>query len=486
MRFSKWLICFALVCAPFGHALYAQDQLDLAKRHALQWVDAHQASLKNAAKDIWQFAETALLEYQSAELLADMLEQEGFQVDRAVADMPTAFVAAYGSGKPVIGILAEYDALPGLSQKINTAVKEALKPGQPGHGCGHNLFGVASTGAALALKSVMQKQKLNGTVKLYGCPAEETVVGKVYMAKAGLFDDLDLCFDWHPSSKNQVSLGTSNALNNFEVTYHGKTAHGAGDPWNGRSALDAVELMNIGVNFLREHVQPTVRIHYVIPDAGQAPNVVPDYARVWYYVRDKDRQGVEHVYDRVLKIAAGAAAMTETTHEVYLITGVYNKLVNRVVAKVLYDNLNLVGAPVFTEEEQVFARELQKAFDKEQQGLATKIEELKEPEKYMGGGSTDVADVSWLVPTASLNVVCWPLDTPGHSWGIVTCTGSDIGLKGMIVAAKTIAAAGVDVLFDPDLIQKAQTEFKEKTKDFTYKAAVPQDQKPRLPIKKIP
>ena len=465
---------------------YAQSDMDRNKQLAFQWVDNHQTALDSAAQAIWEYAETALLEHRSADYLADMLEREGFTVERDVADLPTAFVATYGSGRPVIGILAEYDALPGLSQKVDTAVKDALEPGQPGHGCGHNLFGVASSAAAIAIKSVMQQQNLKGTVKLFGCPAEETVVGKVYMAKEGLFNDLDLCLDWHPGGENQVSLGTSNALNNFEVTFHGKTAHAAGDPWNGRSALDAVELMNVGVNFFREHVEPTVRIHYVIPNAGQAPNVVPDYAKVWYYVRDKDRKGVENVYERVLKIAEGAALMTETTHEVYLITGVYNKMVNRTVAEVMHKNLKMVGPPQFTEQEQAFARDLQKAFGKEQKGLAVEIKEFKDPEKYMGGGSTDVADVSWLVPTASLSVACWPLETPGHSWGIVTCTGSQIGMKGMHVAAKTIAASGIEVLMDPAIIAHAQEEFNEKTKDFTYKSAVPDNQKPRLPIIKTP
>ncbi|MCP4712710.1 MAG: amidohydrolase [Planctomycetes bacterium] len=474
------LLCGFILCINVPG--FAQSDMDQNKQLALRWVDVHQVPLDTAAQAIWEFAETALLEHKSAEYLADMLERDGFTVERGVADLPTAFVATYGSGRPVIGILAEYDALPGLSQKIDTAFKDALKSGQPGHGCGHNLFGVASSGAAMAIKSVMQKQNLKGTIKLFGCPAEETVVGKVYMAKAGLYDDLDLCFDWHPGSKNQVSLGTSNALNNFEVTYHGKTAHGAGDPWNGRSALDAVELLNIGVNFLREHVEPTVRIHYVIPNAGQAPNVVPDYAKVWYYVRDKDRKGVEHVYQRVLKIAEGAALMTETTHEVYLTTGVYNKMVNRTVAEVMYKNLELVGPPKFTEQEQVFARNLQKTFDKEQKSLTDKIEEFKEPEKYMGGGSTDVADVSWLVPTASLSVACWPLDTPGHSWGIVTCTGSQIGMKGMHVAAKTLAASGIEVLMDPSIIERAREEFQKSTEGFTYKSAIPKNQKPRLPV----
>jgi len=463
---------------------FAQNQTDTYKQQAIEWVGANKAMLDKAALAIWDFAETALKEYKSSEYLRDMLERNGFAVERGVADMPTAFVATYGSGEPVIGILAEFDALPGLSQKAYTAHKEALVAADPGHGCGHNLFGVGSCGGAMAIKSVMEKNGLSGTIKLFGCPAEETLVGKVYMAKAGIFDGLDICFDWHPSSKNEVGLGSSKAMNNFEVTFHGRTAHGSGDPWNGRSALDAVELMNIGVNFLREHMEPTARIHYVIPDAGMAPNIVPDYARVWYFVREKDRKSAEELYERVLKIAAGAATMTETTHEVYLITGVYNKLVNRVVAELLYKNLQLAGVPEFSEQEQEFARQLQKSFSKEEKGLNTKIEEFTEPNEPTRGGSTDVAEVSWLAPTASLRTVCWPSETPGHSWGVVTCSGSAIGLKGMAVAAKTFAAAGIEVLMDQAIVEKAQAEFKKKTKDFTYKSAVPNEQKPRLPIRK--
>jgi aminobenzoyl-glutamate utilization protein B len=476
-------MCAGVILLSPGAGL-TQSRTDSLKQEAIGWVQANEEILNDASLAIWRFAELALAEYKSSEHLADMLEREGFTIERAVADMPSAFVASFGSGKPAIGILAEYDALPGLSQKPYTAHKEALEPGAPGHGCGHNLFGVGSTGAAIAIKSVMQEHGLAGTVKLFGCPAEETLLGKVYMAKAGIFDGLDICFAWHPGSRNEIRLATSSAMNNFEITFHGKTAHGAGSPWSGRSALDAVELTNIGVNFLREHVRPTVRMHYVIPDGGMAPNVVPDYARVWYFVRDEDRKGVEYLYERVLKIAEGAAAMTETTHEVYLITGVYNKIMNLVLAEILYKNLQLVGAPQFTEDEQKFAKQLQSSFGAKEEGLRTEIEEFKEPERFMGGGSTDVGDVSWLVPTASLTTVCWPSGAPGHSWGAVTCTGSSIGLKGMAVTAKTIAAAAIEVLMDPGIVEKAQAEFKEKTEDFTYKSAVPEDQKPRLPNKK--
>ncbi|MFC1563748.1 amidohydrolase [candidate division KSB1 bacterium] len=480
-RFIKTTIVFLIICLLIPSITIAQRNLDKYKKEAISWIDENEGMMNDAAKSIWDYEETALLEYRSAEELAKMLERYGFTVERGVAYMPTAFIATYGSGEPVIGILAEYDALPGLSQKAGTAYKDALNPGKGGHGCGHNLFGVASTGAAIAIKEIMEKRNLSGTVKLFGCPAEETVVGKVYMAKEGLFDDLDICFDWHPGSRNSVGLGTSNAMNNFEVTFHGKTAHSAGDPWNGRSALDAVELMNIGVNFLREHVIPTVRIHYVIPEAGKAPNVVPDYTKVWYYVRDKDRQGVELVYDKILKIAEGATLMTGTTHEVYLITGVYNYLKNRKVAELIQKNLEIVGPPPFTQEEHDFAKDIQKNLNKDEEGLHSEVSPLTEPKGYLGGGSTDVADVSWIVPTASLSTACWPLNAPGHSWVVTTCSGSSIGFKGMQTAAKTLAASGIEALMNKKIIEDARKEFEEKTAGFTYKSAVPDNQRARLP-----
>jgi aminobenzoyl-glutamate utilization protein B len=462
-------------------AASGQQNSDAYKKEALASIDGNRDVMTETARHIWEFAETALMEYKSSRELSAFIEARGFNVQRGVAGLPTAFVATYGSGKPVIGILGEFDALPGLSQKPGLPRKEAVAEGEPGHGCGHNLFGVASAAAAVAVKDIMARHNLRGTIKFFGCPAEETVVGKVYMAKEGLFNDLDICLDWHPDSENEVSLDTSNALNNFEVTFTGKTAHAAGDPWDGRSALDAVELMDVGVNFLREHVRPTVRIHYVIPEAGKAPNVVPDHARVWYFVRGKDRAEVDEVYERVLKIAEGASLMSGTTHEVYLITGVYNKLVNHEVAGLLHRNLEFVGAPQFTEPEHAFAREIQKYLGKKEDGMAVKIKPLEEPKGYSGGGSTDVADVSWIVPTASLGTACWPLESPGHSWAVATCSGSSTGFKGMLVAAKTIAASGIEALQNPGIIEKARAEFTEKTKGFTYKSAVPPGQKPRLP-----
>ena len=316
------------------------------KKDALRRLDALSETLNAATKKIWEYAELALEEYRSARLLGELMEKEGFSVEFGAGGLPTAFVATYGTGNPVIGILGEYDALPGISQKAGGTVQEALNEHGPGHGCGHNLLGIAGAGAALAVKSVMEKYGLSGTVKFFGCPAEETIEGKTYMAREGVFFGLDICLDWHPADETQVSLDSSQAMNSFEVVFRGKTAHAAGDPWHGRSALDAVELMDVGINFLREHVPTSVRLHYVIRDGGGAPNVVPAYARAWYYVRGKDRPEVDEIYARVLKIAQGAALMTETIHEINFKTGVYNYLKNRTVAELLYRNLQWIKAPL--------------------------------------------------------------------------------------------------------------------------------------------
>jgi aminobenzoyl-glutamate utilization protein B len=262
------------------------------KKEALAWVDAAMPELAKLSDDIWRNAEVALDEHRSADALASYLESAGFKVEKGVGGLPTAFVGTFGSGQPVIGFLAEYDALPGLSQEAATT-KKPLREGAPGHGCGHNIFGVGTVASAVAVKDVMAQHRIPGTLKVFGCPAEETVEGKVFMARDGVFDGLSLCIQWHPSDDNSVSLGSSNALNQFEAEFFGQTAHAAGDPWHGRSALDGIELADIGLNFLREHLRPTARLHYVILEGGGAPNVVPDHARAWYYVRDLDRESVE-------------------------------------------------------------------------------------------------------------------------------------------------------------------------------------------------
>jgi len=458
-------------------------ELTPLKKEAFSWLDTNMAELAKINEKIWSYAEVAMEEYESAELLASYLEKKGFKVTRGVASMPTAFVAVYGSGEPVIGILAEYDALPGLSQKPVPS-KQPVEEGKPGHGCGHNIFGTASTAAAVAMKEVMEKQKLSGTIKLFGCPAEETVVGKVFMARDGVFDGLSCCIQWHPSSVNGVSLGSSNALNQFEVEFFGKTAHAAGDPWHARSALDAIELTNIGLNYLREHLKPTARIHYVILDGGGAPNVVPDYARAWYYVRDINRESAEKDYERVLKIIEGAAKMTETTYKIRFISGVHEMLSNRPGNEIVYSNLLLVGPPQFTEEEQAYAKEIQKNLGIEEKGLKKEIEPFKLPRRSWGGGSTDVAEVSWLTPTTSLGVAFKPEGTPGHHWAAVACGGMSIGHKAMITAAKVMAASGIDFLTNPGIIKKMRAEWMERKEGKEYKSPLPVDLEPPVKPKK--
>ncbi|HSG81969.1 MAG TPA: amidohydrolase, partial [Gemmatimonadota bacterium] len=319
------LVAIAVSC---GSSLSAQT-LTPEKQTALAEVDALSSEIHLMAMTLWDYSEIALMEAQSAEFLAAVLEEEGFRVERGVAGMPTAFVATWGNGRPAIGVLAEFDALPGVGNAAVPHRQPRADGVTAGQGCGHNLFGAGSVGAAIALKRTMERHGIPGTVKLFGTPAEETVVGKVYMAKAGIFDGLDGVLDWHPGQETGIRNQPGRALNNFTVEFFGQAAHGASDPWNGRSALDAVEMMDYGVNLMREHIRPTARIHYVITNGGDAPNVVPEYAKVWYYVREADRGRVEDDYNWILKIAEGAALATRTEHKVTLITGVHELLLNR-------------------------------------------------------------------------------------------------------------------------------------------------------------
>ena len=459
------------------------QELGPEKATALAAVEALGPEIMEMSMKLWDFSEIALMEVQSAEFLADLLEEEGFQVDRGVAGMPTAFVASFGSGKPVVGILAEYDALPNIGNAV-VPRKAPREDGQiHGQGCGHNLFGAGSVGAAIAIKRTMEEHGLAGTVRLYGSPAEETVVGKVYMAKAGLFDDLDAAFDWHPGTETGVRNSSGQAMNNFQVEFYGQAAHAAADPWNGRSALDAVEMMNYGANMMREHVRPTARIHYVIPSAGEAPNVVPEYARVWYYVRDTARAPVDKYYDRLLRIAEGAALATETEYKVTLLTGVHKLLLNRPLQEAVQANLELVGGPDFPEEFQEFARELQAFLEVEEVGLKMEVKPLKDEPEPPGGGSTDVAEVSWIVPEAGLSVTTAPWGIPWHSWAVSASHGTEGSVKGAEVAAKVLALSGIDVLINPDLLEEAQAFFLEKTGGKPYVSPVPADQEPVLPTK---
>jgi aminobenzoyl-glutamate utilization protein B len=457
----------------------APDPLLADKQAAVASIDKHQAELTALSDEIWAYAETALREKKSAKALADYAEKQGFKVQRGVAGMPTAFIASYGEGRPIIGIMGEYDALPGISQKA-TSTKEPLAAGAAGHGCGHNLFGAGSMGAAVAIKELIAAGKLKGTVRFYGTPAEEAIGGKVYMARAGVFNDLDTIFAWHPADETKADIDSSQALVDFIVEFKGRAAHAASDPWNGRSATHAAEFFLTGVNGLREMVKPTVRMHYVIQKAGDVPNVIAEYSRIWMWVRDSKRTGMEEVLTRVKDIAKGAALMSGTESKLTVQAGDYEMLNLISGARLLQANMNWIGAPRFTDDEQAFAKAIQKATGVPEAGLATNIEPLKDPKPDPEGGSTDVGDVSWIVPTIHVSVVTAPKDAPWHGWPVVATGGMSIGHKGMVFAAKTLAATMIDVFENEAARKDIRAEWESKTKGTIYKPYIP-DGPPPVP-----
>jgi len=462
-------------------AMIAQTAGQDVKEEVISQVESLENLVSDVSAKLWDYSETALKEHRSAAYMVEKLRQNGFDVQEGVAGMPTAFVATYGGGKPRIGILAEFDALPGVG---NAAVprKAPREDGvTSGQGCGHNLFGAAALGGAVALKKILQKRELPGTIVLFGTPAEETVVGKVYMVREGLFDDVDAVIDWHPGTETKVRNQPGRALNNFEIEFFGQAAHASADPWNGRSALDAVELLNHGVNMMREHIQPTARIHYVIPDAGEAPNVVPEYAKVWYFVRDVNREEVQKNYEWILRIAEGAALATGTRHQVRLITGVHEYLLNRPIQEALQRNMERVGPVEFTDQEQEFARKLQKYLGIEEKGYDSGIKPLSDHLEPVSGGSTDVAEVSWVAPTAGFSVTTAAFGIPWHSWAASACHGTSAGQRAALTAAKIIALTGYDLLTDRELLEFAQASFREAVKDRPYQSPLPPGQAPILP-----
>ena len=442
------------------------------KTTIVQSVTTHAADLISISDKIWAAEELAFQESQSSKLLSDYAEANGFKVERGVAEMPTAFVATYGSGSPVIGILGEFDALPGLSQKTEP-VKAPLHEGMPGHGCGHNLFGTASLGAAIAVKELMEQGKLKGTIKFFGTPAEEKYFGKLWMARAGLFDGLDVCMDWHPGAETKAAVQSSLALVDFIVEFRGQAAHASADPWNGRSASDALELYTHGINMLREHVKPSVRLHYHIQDGGQVVNVVPDYSRLWVRIRDTTRVGMNEVYQRTMKMAEGAAILANVDYKISLVSGIYEVLVNRTGGDVIQKNLELLGPIAYTEEETAFAKKIQESTGKPQIGLHSKVEPLEDTAPGGSGGSTDVGDVSWIVPVVRMTTATAPIGTPWHSWAVVACGGMSIGHKGMLHTSKTLAMSMADIMQDPKNIEAIKAEFRKRKGDHVYKGLLP-------------
>jgi aminobenzoyl-glutamate utilization protein B len=456
---------------------YGQKKLSPTKQAVINSVNSHEGDLIKLSDQIWAFAELAMDETQSANALADYAESQGFKVDRGVADMPTAFIATYGNGSPIIGIMGEFDALPGLSQKAQPT-KEALSVGAPGHGCGHNMFGPGSLGAAIAIKELIAQGKLKGTIRFYGTPAEEDKSGKTYMARAGLFDDLDVCLDWHPWNSIQASTQSSQAVNDYYIEFFGKAAHAAADPWNGRSATDGADLFIAGINAMREHIKPSVRIHHVTLKAGDVPNVIPEYAKVWLWVRDSKRTGVQEVSERMENIAKGAALMAGVDYKITLNSGIYEILVNRTGASVLQRNLEILGPITYSSDENNFAKSLQKSTNSPEKGLDGTITPLLPTDPNPTGGSTDVGDVSWIVPEISLYTTTAPIDTPWHSWAVVACGGMSIGHKGMIFSSKALAMTMVDLFENPQLRADIRKEFLERKGTEVYKAMVPEGPPP--------
>lgn len=477
MKFIFSIFCSLLVMTSLAQKKPQAPVMSAGKKSVIQSIDSHATEMTTISDKIWAAEETAFNEVESSKLLADYAEANGFTVERGVAEIPTAFVATYGSGSPVIGILGEFDALPGLSQnKVPT--KSPLHEGEPGHGCGHNLFGTASLGAAISIKEMIDQGKLKGTVKFFGTPAEEKFFGKLWMIRAGLFNGVDVVMDWHPSAETKAAVQTGLALVDFVVEFNGQAAHASADPWNGRSASDALELYTTGINYYREHIKPSVRIHYHIQDGGQVVNVVPDYARLWVRVRDTKREGLEEVYARVQKMAEGAAIMANVNHKVSLVSGIYEVLVNRTGADLLTKNLGLLGPLTYTDEEVTFAKKIQESTGKPQVGLHTKLEPLEETNPNAGGGSTDVGDVSWVVPTIRLSVATAPIGTPWHSWAVVACGGMSIGHKGMLHASKTLAMTMVDLYEDPKKLEAVKAEYKQRKGETVYKGLIPEGPPP--------
>ncbi len=440
------------------------------KKQILSNLDKMQEDYAEIALQIWDWAELGYQETRSSGLLAQTLEDEGFAVQKGLAGIPTSFVAEYGSGKPVIAILAEFDALPGISQKAIPS-REPVIQGGSGHACGHHLFGTASTAAGIEAKKWLESTGTKGTIRVYGTPAEEGGAGKVYMVRAGLFDDVDVVLHWHPGSSNRANPGSSLANKSAKFRFYGEASHAAGSPERGRSALDGVEAMNHMVNMLREHVPMETRIHYVITRGGEAPNVVPAFAEVFYYTRHPDVQNVKEIFERVVKCAEGAALGTGTSMDYEVIHGLYNLLPNETLAKVMHKNLTQVGGVIYSEEDKAFGEKIIKTYPGDYS-----LETAAEIKPYdnsprKGGGSTDVGDVSWAVPTVGMSSATWVPGTSAHTWQAVAAGGTAIGIKGMTVAAKTLALTAVDIYTNPEVADEAQKELlMQRGENFVYES----------------
>ena len=438
-----------------------------SEKEILKSLEQKSETYGEIAQNIWELAEMGYQEEQSSALLQQTLQDAGFTINKGVAGIPTAFIAEYGSGSPIIAIMGEFDALPGLSQKA-TAEKESAGKAA-GHACGHHLFGTASTAAAIATKDWLAANKMQGTIRFYGTPAEEGGSGKVYMVREGLFSDVDIALHWHPSSQNAASAGAALANKSAKFRFHGVSAHAAGSPEKGRSALDGVEAMDMMVNMMREHIPQEARIHYVITDGGKAPNVVPDFAEVYYYARHNNRDVVIDIFDRMVKAAEGAALGTGTTMDYEMIGGTHELLPNLTLQKRMHEHLSEVGGIEYTAEEKAFADKIAVSLGMEKADLAVAKNIQPYQTEARAYGSTDVGDVSFTVPTVGFGTATWVPGTPAHSWQAVAAGGTSIGTKGMMVAAKTLTKTAIELFKDKKLVADAKSEFmNNRGADFKY------------------
>ncbi len=482
MKTIKAILLFIVLINILSFPIFAQKKSntkanDALKNQAATAIQSGYDAYKTIALNIWDYAELGYKENRSTALLQTTLKDNGFTVEAGVAGMPTAFVATYGSGSPVIGILAEYDALPGISQD-NSPIKTPITSKTSGHACGHHLFGTGSVAAGIAIKKLLESGKIKGTIKVFGCPAEEGGSGKVFMVRAGLFTNVDIAIHWHPSNDNSVTYSGELANKSAKFRFYGIASHAAGSPEKGRSALDAVEAMNNMANMMREHIPQETRIHYVITNGGKAPNVVPEFAEVYYYVRHPDKETAVSIFDRITKAAQGAALGTETKMDYEIIGGTHDLLINKTLAQNMQTNLEKVGGVQYTDDETIFAKKIQASFlgKSESIDFAAKVKPLH-IEKSLG--STDVSDVSYMVPTVGVETATWVSGTSAHSWQAVACGGTEIGIKGMMVAAKTMSFTAIDLFTNPELIIKAKEEFIQTKGNYQYKALLG-DIKPAL------
>jgi aminobenzoyl-glutamate utilization protein B len=483
MKCKLKILIFLVIIITFSNYLYSKT-MDDYKTSVSNFINRNSEEFINISRSIWSYAELGFQEYKSSELMIKTLKKYGFKVQKNISNIPTAFIAEWGEGSPVIGVTGEFDALPGLSQKAGAVTKEPMLENAPGHGCGHNILGTTGLLTAITLKTVMEQNKLKGTIKFFGTPAEESGSAKVYMVRDGFMNGVDVVLDNHPGDKFAVEYGFhTNALFYFKVTFLGKAAHAASNPWDGVSALDAFELMAHGINLLREHLFLSHRIHYIIEEGGVAPNIVPDKVVVAIYVRDSDDK-IKNTYEKVLNCVKAGALATGCNYKVELINALHQVHINENLAKLMYKNMKKVGIPSWSNDELEMAHELQKNFGVSQLGLADKVELIPPPDTFIGGYSTDLGEISLVAPTATITVPTWPKGIPLHSWASCAMAPTSIAHKGMIAAAKALAYTGIDLINKPEILKEIKDEFENMKKIYPYKCYLPDDNKPSLDLYK--